>query len=203
MPRCPEQAPPEAAGSPAPVVRWVARRSCVVRKRAGRRREGGGGGFPQRRRSQEGGGRKPWPGTAARQAPWRRYAPGLTLIIRFGSAILGSSRSSGAHSASHARTIAKTNPHPSALAGRSRSRGHFPKSRLKTGGGGDRGTRYPVCVLGDNGSRAPPGAPPSGRAELRGAVDGGLIRWISGLEARRPASSAARFRSLSAGRGRL
>ena len=200
MPRCPEQAPPEAAGSPAPVVRWVARRSCVVRKRAGRRREGGGGGgVPQRRRSQEGGGRKPWPGTAARQAPWRRYAPGLTLIIRFGSAILGSSRSSGAHSAPHRthRSRRQTlTPPPS------RSRGHFPEISTETGGG-ERGTRYQFASSGDNGARAPPGAPPSGRAELRGAVDGGLVRWISGLEARRPASSAARFRSLSAGRGRL
>ena len=199
MPRCPEQAPPEAAGSPAPVVRWVARRSCVVRKRAGRRREGGGGGFPQRRRSQEGGGRKPWPGTAARQAPWRRYAPGLTLIIRFGSAILGSSRSSGAHSASHRthRSRRQTLTPPPSLRAIPRT---FPEISTETGGSGERVTQF---ALGDNGARAPPGAPPSGRAELRGAVDGGLVRWISGLEARRPASSAARFRSLSAGRGRL
>ena len=200
MPRCPEQAPPEAAGSPAPVVRWVARRSCVVRKRAGRRREGGGRGVPQRRRSQEGGGRKPWPGTAARQAPWRRYAPGLTLIIRFGSAILGSSRSSGAHSASHRthRSRRQTLTPPPSLRSIPRT---FPEISTETGG--KRGTRYQFASSGDNGARAPPGAPPSGRAELRGAVDGGLVRWISGLEARRPASSAARFRSLSAGRGRL
>ena len=38
--------------------------------------------------------------------------------------------------------IAKTNPHPSSP---SRSRGYFPKSRLKPGGGA--GNALPVCVL--------------------------------------------------------
>ena len=188
----PGQAPPKAAGL-LPHRWWVAGRSSLEEGGA----EEGGRGF-RSAGGRRGGGRKPWPGTAD-GAPWRRYAPGLTLIIRFGSAILGSSRSSGAHSAPHRthRSRRQTlTPPPS------RSRGHFPEISTETGGG-ERGTRYQFASSGDNGARAPPGAPPSGRAELRGAVDGGLVRWISGLEARRPASSAARFRSLSAGRGRL